>query len=98
MQAYSDYEEAILVANKVSQMQMRSHDPYNEFAILYRTILSRDAFEESLRNRNIPYRIYGGLSFYQRKEVKDIVASMRLAVNPDDDEAFKRVINTRPEA
>lgn len=94
VQAYSDYEEAILVANKVSQMQMRSHDPYNEFAILYRTNSQSRRLEESLRNRNIPYRIYGGLSFYQRKEVKDIVAYMRLAVNPDDDEAFKRVINT----
>ncbi|WP_295730418.1 ATP-dependent helicase [uncultured Muribaculum sp.] len=93
VQAYSDYEEAILVANKVSQMQMRSHDPYNEFAILYRTNSQSRRMEESLRNRNIPYRIYGGLSFYQRKEVKDVVAYMRLAVNPDDDEAFKRVIN-----
>ena len=93
VQAYSDYEEAILVANKVSQMQMRSHDPYNEFAILYRTNSQSRRLEESLRNRNIPYRIYGGLSFYQRKEVKDVVAYMRLAVNPDDDEAFKRVIN-----
>ncbi|MDE5705956.1 ATP-dependent helicase [Muribaculum sp.] len=94
IQAYSDYEEAILVANKVSQMQMRSHDPYNEFAILYRTNSQSRRLEESLRNRNIPYRIYGGLSFYQRKEVKDVVAYMRMAVNPDDDEAFKRVINT----
>ena len=93
VQAYSDYEEAILVANKVSQMQMRSHDPYNEFAILYRTNSQSRRLEESLRNRNIPYRIYGGLSFYQRKEVKDVVAYMRLAVNPDDDEALKRVIN-----
>ena len=93
VQTYSDYEEAILVANKVSQMQMRSHDQYNEFAILYRTNSQSRRLEESLRNRNIPYRIYGGLSFYQRKEVKDVVAYMRLAVNPDDDEALKRVIN-----
>lgn len=93
VQAYSDYEEAILVANKVSQMQMRFHDPYNEFAILYRTNSQSRRLEESLRNRNIPYRIYGGVSFYQRKEVKDVIAYMRLAVNPDDDEALKRVIN-----
>lgn len=92
-QTYNDYEEAVFVANKVSQMQMLSHDPYSEFAILYRTNSQSRRLEEALRARNIPYRVYGGLSFYQRKEVKDVVAYMRLAINPDDDEALRRVIN-----
>ena len=72
---------------------MSSHDSFEEFAVLYRTNAQSRILEESLRKRNIPYRIYGGLSFYQRKEIKDAVAYFRLAVNPDDDEALKRIIN-----
>ncbi len=93
VQAYSDYEEAFLVANRISQLKIRNDDPYSEFAILYRTNAQSRILEESLRKRNISYRIYGGLSFYQRKEVKDAIAYFRLTVNPDDDEALRRVIN-----
>ncbi|MCX4263710.1 MAG: UvrD-helicase domain-containing protein [Muribaculaceae bacterium] len=94
VQSYNDYEEAYLVASRISQVRMRRHLPYNEIAILYRTNAQSRVIEEALRNRNIPYRIYGGLSFYQRKEIKDAISYFRLAVNPDDDEAFRRVINT----
>lgn len=90
---FSDYEEAAIVAQKISTLKMSSHDSYEEFAVLYRTNVQSRRLEEALRNRNIPYRIYGGLSFYQRKEVKDAIAYFRLAVNPDDDEALKRIIN-----
>lgn len=93
VQSYSDFEESYMVANRISQLKMRTTDSYDEFAILYRTNAQSRRLEESLRNRNIPYRIYGGLSFYQRKEVKDAVAYFRLSVNPDDDEALRRVIN-----
>lgn len=93
VKSYSDFEEAYLVANRISQMKMRQQDSYDEYAILYRTNAQSRTLEESLRKRNIPYRIYGGLSFYQRKEIKDAVAYFRLAVNPDDDEALKRIIN-----
>ena len=93
VQSYSDYEEAFLVANRISQVKMQSHDSYNEFAILYRTNAQSRILEESLRKRNIPYRIYGGLSFYQRKEIKDAIAYFRLSINPNDDEALKRIIN-----
>lgn len=93
VQSYSDYEEGYVVANRISQVRMRTHDSLEEFAILYRTNAQSRVLEESLRKRNIPYRIYGGLSFYQRKEVKDVIAYLRLAVNPDDDEALRRVIN-----
>lgn len=93
VQSYSDYEEAFLVANRISQVKMQTHDSYDEFAILYRTNAQSRILEESLRKRNIPYRIYGGLSFYQRKEVKDAIAYFRLSINPNDDEALKRVIN-----
>lgn len=93
VQSYSDYEEAFLVANRISQVKMLSHDGYDEFAILYRTNAQSRILEESLRKRNIPYRIYGGLSFYQRKEIKDAIAYFRLSINPNDDEALKRVIN-----
>ena len=93
VKSYSDYEEAYLVANRISQMKMRQQDSYDEYAILYRTNAQSRTLEESLRKRNIPYRIYGGLSFYQRKEIKDAVAYFRLAVNPSDDEAVKRIIN-----
>lgn len=93
VQSYSDFEEGYLVANRISQVKMRSHDSYNEFAILYRTNAQSRVLEESLRKRNIPYRIYGGLSFYQRKEVKDALAYFRVVVNPADDEALRRIIN-----
>ena len=93
VQSYSDYEEGYLVANRISQLHMKNRDSYEDFAILYRTNAQSRVLEESLRRRNIPYRIYGGLAFYQRKEVKDAVSYLRLAVNPHDDEALKRVIN-----
>lgn len=93
VQCYSDFEEGYIVANRISQLRMRTHDTLEEFAVLYRTNAQSRVLEESLRKRNIPYRIYGGLSFYQRKEVKDVIAYLRLAVNPDDDEALRRVIN-----
>lgn len=93
VQSYSDYEESFLVANRLSQIKMQSRDSYEEFAILYRTNAQSRILEESLRKRNIPYRIYGGLSFYQRKEIKDAIAYFRLSINPNDDEALKRVIN-----
>lgn len=89
----SDFEEAYLVANKLADMRMALRCNYAEFAILYRTNAQSRILEEALRKRNIPYRIYGGLSFYQRKEVKDVIAYCRLTVNPNDEEAFKRVIN-----
>ena len=89
----SDFEEAAIVSNRISQLQMQTGDSYEEFAILYRTNAQSRVLEEALRKRNIPYRIYGGLSFYQRKEVKDAIAYFRLAINPGDDEAIKRVIN-----
>lgn len=93
VKSYSDFEEGYLVANRISQVKMRGVEGYEEFAILYRTNAQSRVLEESLRKRNIPYRIYGGLSFYQRKEIKDAVAYLRLALNRDDDEAVKRVIN-----
>lgn len=93
VQSYSDFEEGYLVVNLISQLKMRTHDSYEDFAILYRTNAQSRIFEEALRKRNVPYRIYGGLSFYQRKEVKDAIAYFRLSVNPADDEALRRVIN-----
>lgn len=91
--AYSDVEEGEIVTNKIAQLHAKSGYAYHDFAILYRTNAQSRIFEEALRKRSIPYCIYGGLSFYQRKEVKDVVAYFRLAVNPHDEEAFKRVIN-----
>lgn len=93
MKAYSDLEESYLVANRISQTKLTAHDSYDDYAVLYRTNAQSRILEESLRKRNIPYRIYGGLSFYQRKEVRDAVAYFRLTVNPADDEALRRVIN-----
>ncbi len=93
VKCYSDFEEAYQVASRVSQLKMRSGDSAEEFAILYRTNAQSRVLEEALRKRNVPYRIYGGLSFYQRKEVKDAIAYFRMALNPDDDEALKRIIN-----
>ena len=91
--AYSDLEEAEIVGNRIMQLHSREHYGYSDCAILYRTNAQSRVFEETLRKKNIPYRIYGGLSFYQRKEIKDIIAYSRLAVNPNDEEAFKRVLN-----
>lgn len=93
LSTYSDIEEAYLVANMISKSRLSCHDSYEDYAILYRTNAQSRALEESLRKRNISYRIYGGLSFYQRKEIKDAVCYFRLAINPDDDEALRRVIN-----
>ena len=93
MQAYSDYEEGNNVAQRISQLYHKSDDSYEEYAILYRTNAQSRILEEALRKRNIPYRIYGGLSFYQRKEIRDAIAYFRLTVNPDDDEALRRIIN-----
>ena len=91
--AYSDVEEGEIVANKITSMHVKDSCPYSDFAILYRTNAQSRIFEEALRKRAVPYRIYGGLSFYQRKEIKDVIAYFRLAVNPHDGEALKRVIN-----
>lgn len=93
VKCYSDMEESYKVAARLAQQRVSSGDAYNDFVILYRTNAQSRVLEEALRKRNIPYRIYGGLSFYQRKEVKDALAYFRLAVNPDDDEALRRVIN-----
>ena len=90
--SYSDYEEGYAVANKINEMRMRNYD-YADFAILYRTNAQSRILEEALRKQGIPYKIYGGLSFYQRKEVKDLISYFRLVVNPHDEEAFKRVVN-----
>ena len=90
--SYSDYEEGYAVAGKINDMRMQNYD-YADFAILYRTNAQSRILEEALRKRGIPYKIYGGLSFYQRKEVKDVISYLRLIVNPHDEEAFKRIIN-----
>ena len=92
-QAYSDVEEGDIVANKVAELRREYHYGYADFAILYRTNAQSRIFEEALRKRSMPYKIYGGLSFYQRKEIKDVIAYFRLVVNPNDEEAFKRIIN-----
>ncbi|MGA0247877.1 MAG: ATP-dependent DNA helicase [Flavobacteriia bacterium] len=89
----SDADEGNYVAQTIWELNMREHMAHDQFAILYRTNAQSRAFEDALRRRNIPYRIYGGLSFYQRKEVKDLMAYVRLTVNPKDEEAFRRVIN-----
>ncbi len=93
MESYTDREEGIMIANYISETAMKNQLKFMEFAILYRTNAQSRIFEEALRKQNIPYRIYGGLSFYQRKEVKDMIAYFRLAVNHSDDEAFRRVVN-----
>ena len=92
-QAYSDVEEGDIVVNKIAELRREKHYAYSDFAILYRTNAQSRIFEEAMRKRGMPYRIYGGLSFYQRKEIKDIIAYFRLIVNPNDEEAFKRIIN-----
>ena len=91
--AYSDKEEAIIVAKDIKLIKRLEECEYSDFAILYRTNAQSRSFEEEFRKQGIPYRIYGGLSFYQRKEIKDIIAYFRLVANPDDEEAFKRIIN-----
>jgi DNA helicase-2/ATP-dependent DNA helicase PcrA len=93
LSAYSDLEEGHLVAGRIAEMRMLRRYACKDFAILYRTNAQSRIFEEALRRINLPYRIYGGLSFYQRKEIKDLIAYMRLTVNPNDEEALKRVIN-----
>jgi len=93
LSAYSDLEEGFLVANKISEIRLSHFDSFNDFVILYRTNAQSRIFEESLRKRNIPYRVYGGLSFYQRKEIKDVISYLRLILNADDEEAFKRIVN-----
>ena len=91
--AYSDREEASIVCNEIKRLIQKEGCRYNDFAILYRTNAQSRAFEDEMLKMNIPYRVYGGLSFYQRKEIKDVIAYFRLVVNHDDEEAFKRIIN-----
>ena len=92
-QAYSEVEEGDIVVNKIAELRREKRYAYSDFAILYRTNAQSRIFEEAMRKRSMPYRIYGGLSFYQRKEIKDVIAYFRLIVNPNDEEAFKRIIN-----
>ena len=91
--SYSDYEEGYAVASAINELRLRKDYDYASFGLLYRTNAQSRILEEALRKRGIPYKIYGGLSFYQRKEIKDIISYLRLIVNPHDEEAFKRVIN-----
>lgn len=91
--AYSDKEEALIVCREIKRIKRQDDCQYSDFAILYRTNAQSRSFEEEFRKQGIPYRIYGGLSFFQRKEIKDVIAYFRLVVNPDDEEAFKRIIN-----
>ena len=93
-QSYNEYEEAAMVASRLMQVKRRLGLSFSDITILYRTNAQSRLIEEALRNRNIPYRVYGGLAFYQRKEIKDAIAYFRLAVNPNDDEALTRIINT----
>ncbi len=89
----TDTEEGKYVADQIKEQMLRNHYFYHDFAILYRTNAQSRSFEENLRRMNIPYRIYGGMSFYQRKEVKDFIAYLRIIINPHDEEALKRIIN-----
>lgn len=93
IKTYSDLEESALVTSMIMKSRNLNHDSYNDYAVLFRTNAQSRTLEEALRKKNIPYVIYGGLAFYQRKEVKDAIAYFRLAVNPDDDEALRRIIN-----
>ena len=93
LDTHSDIEEAKMVVNAIRSIKRREGCEYSDFAVLYRTNAQSRVFEEEMRKEALPYRIYGGLSFYQRKEIKDVIAYFRLAVNPNDEEAFKRVIN-----
>ena len=89
----TDGEEGRFVASSIFENKMQSQMKNSDFAILYRTNAQSRSFEDALRKKNIPYRVYGGLSFYQRKEIKDVLAYLRLLINKDDEEAFKRIIN-----
>ena len=91
--AYSDREEALIVTQDIKRLKRQDHCNWSDFAILYRTNSQSRSFEEQMRKDGIPYRIYGGLSFYQRKEIKDVIAYFRLIATPDAEEAFKRIIN-----
>ena len=91
--AYSDKEEAMIVTQDIKRIRRQDHCDWSDFAILYRTNAQSRSFEEQMRKDNSPYRIYGGLSFYQRKEIKDVIAYFRLIANPNDEEAFKRIVN-----
>ncbi len=91
--AYSDKEEASIVCNEIRRIRKKEKGQYSDFAILYRTNAQSRSFEEEFRRQGIPYRIYGGMSFYQRKEIKDVIAYFRLIVNPHDEEAFRRIVN-----
>ena len=93
IQSYTDQEEGFLVASEILSIVQQNHCKYSDIAILYRTNAQSRIFEETLRKRNIPYKVYGSLSFYQRKEIKDLLAYFRLAVNPNDDEALRRIVN-----
>ena len=93
LKALSDKEEGFQVTNEIFKMANYEQQEYSDFAILYRTNAQSRILEEALRKRNIPYKIYGGQSFYQRKEIKDLLAYFRLSVNQNDEEALKRVIN-----
>jgi DNA helicase-2/ATP-dependent DNA helicase PcrA len=93
MRASSDNEEGVMVANTIFDLRMQQQVPNKDIAILYRTNAQSRAMEEALRKRGIPYQIYGGLSFYKRKEIKDLLAYFRLAINPADEEALRRIIN-----
>ena len=92
--AYSDKEEAMIVTQDIMRIRRKEHSNWSDFAILYRTNAQSRSFEEQMRKDGIPYRIYGGLSFYQRKEIKDVIAYFRLVANPNDEEAFKRIVNS----
>ncbi len=93
VRSITDNDEGRFVADAIAEQKLRNHYANKDFAILYRTNAQSRSFEESLRRRNIPYRIYGGLSFYQRKEIKDFIAYLRVIANPRDEEALKRIIN-----
>ena len=94
IEAYSDVEEAQIIIKAIQKQHATEHTDYSQFAILYRTNAQSRVFEENMRKNSLPYRVYGGLSFYQRKEIKDVIAYFRMAVNPHDEEAFKRIVNT----
>ena len=91
--AYSDKEEAMIVCNDIRRIRRQEQGEYSDFAILYRTNAQSRSFEEQMRKDGIPYRIYGGLSFYQRKEIKDVIAYFRVVANHSDEEALRRIIN-----
>lgn len=93
IKAYSDYEESYIISNQIINLRASTGDSLDDFAILYRTNAQSRVLEEALRKRNLAYHIYGGLSFYQRKEIKDAVCYFRMSINPDDDEALRRIIN-----